>query len=334
MSVQLSDVHIPSSKLEQSFAVKKIDDSKFAGIKPLAKPSLNSRGIYGGNLCGQSIIAALETVPQGFTPHSLHSYFVKAGDDSKVCDYAVEKISDGKNFANRQVRVIQDSQIKYIVMISFTLKNSIEKSHKNYERAQDKSKINAPIEFQKTIPKDFYKFKLDELPVNVNDHTKTLHHKLPPSFTDHKLNSDEANKSAGDRDLSFWVKVDDNKLKANSEKFNKFKYAGFGVISDSLYLTSLSRILHLPIKNESGVGSSGGKGEHFFSVSLDHSIYFHDDNFDPTNWIFFNFKAPRFSNNRVLLQGDYYDQSGKLFASIVQEGLVFFHSGNELKAKL
>lgn len=312
------------SRLEKAFQIRKLSDLKYEGINPLTKPSLNSRGVYGGNLCGQALIVAIDTCPEGFTPHSLHSYFIKAGEDSMPCQYDVEKLSDGKNFANRLVRVSQKGQMKYIIMVSLTKKNSRSKAAEEY--AEDPKK-QSPFEYQAPVSSSFYRYKHEDLPVTMVDHTNTLQHKIPPNFVDHTMDPHEARKSPAERDLSFWIRVDD------TSKDPRYKYGGFGIMSDSLYLTSLSRVLHLPISGN-GIGTSGGKGDHFFSVSLDHTIYFHDDSFDPTKWVFFNFTAPRFSNNRVLLQGGYYDENGKLFATIVQEGLVFFHSGSEHKAKL
>ncbi|ODV65072.1 hypothetical protein HYPBUDRAFT_243866 [Hyphopichia burtonii NRRL Y-1933] len=304
----------PRSAVETRFGVSKIEELRYRGNQPLEKPAKTSRGVYGGNLCAQAILVSLETVPAGFTPHSLHSYFVKAGDDATSCEYDVEKLSDGRNFASRLIKVSQGGELKYIIMISLTKRNS----------SNEKT-----FEFQKKVPKTFYQYNLKDLYENTNDSNNRIHHKLPPNYLDPKIDQENLSKSAGDRDCSYWIRFDDEHM----NKESNLKYSGFGVISDSLFLTSLSRILNLP-SNIAKIGKSGGKGEHFFSVSLDHSIYFHDDSFDPTKWCFFNYKAPRLNNNRVLIQGDFYDEQGKLFASIVQEGLIFFHGGSELKAKL
>lgn len=324
-----------TSKLEDKFGIVKIGDHKYEGIKPLTKPLIDSRGVYGGNLCAQAILSALETVPASFSPHSLHSYFVKAGDDSIVCQYDVEEVSLGKTFANRIVRVLQRGDLKYMVMISLTKKNSVAKLRKLYHQQQTNSKSSYPIEFQKQVPKTFYQYKLHDLPTNINDYTETVHHKFPPNYFDPQIDQDHINKSAGDRDCSFWLRINDEKLsQCNKSIRDRYKYAGFGILSDSLFLTSILRLLYLPSTNKHQISTSGGKGEHYFSVSLDHSIFFHDEDFDPTKWSFFNFRAPRLANDRVLLQGDYYDELGKMYASIVQEGLLFFHGGHELKAKL
>lgn len=313
------------SKLESRFSIRRISDNKFIGDQPLLKPSENSRGVFGGNLCAQAILVGQETVDKSFVPHSLHSYFVKAGCDQTVCSYEVERLSSGNIFANRLIRVLQNNELKYIVMISFTTKNSIDKTRKNFTNNEN-SQI--PFEYQLPVNSDFYKYKLSDIKTrNDFDFGKNLKHKFPPNFVDQNLNLNEANKTPGERDLNFWIKVDDYKSK-------KFKYPGFGIVSDSIFLTSVSRILQMPFQNNFPIGATGAKNDHFLSVSLDHSIYFHDDKFDPTKWTYVNFKTPRFCNNRVFIQAGYYDQSGKLFASIVQEGLVLFHGKSELKAKL
>ncbi|KAK6457979.1 thioesterase-like superfamily-domain-containing protein [Scheffersomyces xylosifermentans] len=322
-------------RLEKNFAVRQISPPgsnvlEYQGLQTLAKPTKMSRGVYGGNLCAQTLVVAMESVPanEGFVPHSLHSYFVKAGDDTIPCNYQVEKLNDGKNFANRLIRVVQNGELKYIVMVSLTKKNSLEKAKKEYNNNE---KNPYPFEFQSAVPSTFYKYPQKDLELNTNfDHSGMLQHKFPPNFVDHELENDEHLKAAGDRELSFYIR-----LKEEEQLQSKYRYAGFAMVSDSIYLSSLSRILHLP-KLSSGLPISvfGEKAPYFFSVSLDHSIYFHDDDFDPKEWAFVNFKAPRFSNNRVLLQAGYYDKNGKLFATIVQEGLVFFKNGTEHKAKL
>ncbi|KAK6465304.1 thioesterase-like superfamily-domain-containing protein [Scheffersomyces coipomensis] len=301
----------------------------YEGVNPLTKPMPRSRGVYGGNLCGQAIVVALETVPADFVPHSLHSYFVKAGDDKIVCQYKVEKLSDGRNFANRLIKVLQNNDLKYIVMISLTKKNSMSNSIKEYNLNADK-KLPLPIEFQKEINSEFFKYSRDELPTYDNFEINNIfQYKFPPNYIDHKLNDNEHQVSAADRELSFWIRINDD---STGKSLTPYKYAGFGLISDSVFLSSLSRVLHLP-NYENGLPIDSGPG-HFFSVSLDHSIYFHDDAFEPKDWIYVTFKTPRFSNNRAMLTAHYYDQNGKLFASIVQEGLVFFRNGTEYKAKL
>ncbi|KAK6204815.1 thioesterase-like superfamily-domain-containing protein [Scheffersomyces amazonensis] len=342
MSAALSTNNIKRGRMDFAFEVKTIINPEtkeveyYEGIKPLNKPTPTARGVYGGNLCGQALIVALESVPanSGLVPHSLHSYFVKAGDDKIPCQYKVEKLSDGRNFANRLIRVFQNDELKYIIMVSLTKKNSMDKARKDYHQNNDTvKKPPLPIEFQKEVDSTFYKYSLNDLPTQFSyDTSGVLEYKFPPNYIDPKFNENEHLLQPGDRSLSFWIRVNDNTPGKSS---TAAKFAGFGVLSDSVYLSSLGRILHLPNYNNGlPLGALGTEEVHFFSLSLDHSIYFHDEYFEPKDWIYVTFSAPKLSNNRALLTAHYYDQTGRLFATIVQEGLVFFRNGSEYKAKL
>lgn len=312
-----------ASKLERSFAVRKLNDNRYEGLAPLLKPHVLSRGVFGGNLCASAMVAAMEDCP-GFTPHSLHLYFVKAGDDSAVCQFEIERLNDGKSFKNRLVRVIQNSELKYIVMVSLTAKT-------------DKKKQG--LDYQAPVNSSFYKYNPAELTVHtLFDYGGLLQHKIPPNFQ--QMDPKQAAISAGERELLFWIRIGDEDRPQVS---SKFRYAGIGVISDSIYLSAVSRLLdlpylgqdpHNPTKKIPSVLITGGKNSYFFGVSLDHLVFIHDDAFDPHDWIFVSFRAPRMVNNRVLMNASYYDKKGKLFASVVQEGLVYFHLGSERRAKL
>lgn len=301
----------------------------FEGILKLYKPSHNSRGVFGGNLCAQALVVAMETAPVNFVPHLLHLYFVLAGCDETKCSYTVERLSDGKVFCNRLIKVTQSGELKYVVMVSLTNKNLTHETRRRYEQTKSGQ---LGFEFQTPVNLTFYKYSLDELEtIKDYDFSGLLEHKFPPNFCDHQVDIDEHKKTAAERDLLFWIRCNDER-----PHDSKYRYAGFGLISDLIYLTSLLRILHLPAHDDPRfpIGPTGGKNNHFFSVLLDHAVYFHDDDFDPTDWTFVNFKTPRFSNNRVYIQAGYYNRQGKLFALVVQEGLVLFHGGSEFKAKL
>jgi len=322
MSVAVSS----KSRTEEAYGIKQIGDLEYEGLKPLGKPQPKARGVYGGNLCGQAIVVAMQTVDKDFTPHSLHSYFVAAGDDSQVCQYKVEAISTGKNFANRLVKCFQQEKLKYVVMISLTKRNSIKKTAQSFENT---GKGPRPFEYQLPPTSNFYKYKPEDVPNYNHAALSVIEHKLMPEFYNLEEQLEELKKSPGERDLSFFIRLNDK-----PDLDTAYRYGGMGSVSDSLYLASVTRILHLSGDNKNPLGGSGGNNKNFFSISLDHSIYFHDDDFNPTSWLYFSYSSPRFSNNRVLFQGGYYNQKGKLVASISQEGLVFFKEDAELKAKL
>lgn len=71
-------------------------------------PAVESRieRTFGGQIAAQAVAAAQRTV-SGKDIHSLHGYFVGPGDVSRPIEIRVERIREGKSFANRQVRVYQ-----------------------------------------------------------------------------------------------------------------------------------------------------------------------------------------------------------------------------------
>ena len=68
---------------------------------------LGFRAVFGGQVMGQALSAAKETLPEGRIVHSLHSYFLRPGDAEKPIIYDVENIRDGKSFSTRRVKAIQ-----------------------------------------------------------------------------------------------------------------------------------------------------------------------------------------------------------------------------------
>ena len=76
------------------------------------------RRVFGGQVIGQALAAATRTV-DGVLPHSLHAYFLLAGDPDIPIVYDVDRIRDGKSFTTRRVCVFQRGQAIFSIMVSF-----------------------------------------------------------------------------------------------------------------------------------------------------------------------------------------------------------------------
>ncbi|MCX7620902.1 MAG: acyl-CoA thioesterase II [Acidimicrobiales bacterium] len=72
-----------------------------------AGPDLGWGRIYGGQVVAQALRAATLTVEREHRPHSLHAYFVRAGDERQPVLYEVERVRDGRSFTTRQVVAYQ-----------------------------------------------------------------------------------------------------------------------------------------------------------------------------------------------------------------------------------
>lgn len=76
---------------------------------------------FGGHLIAQALVAAGRTVEQGRAPHSLHAYFLRAGDRSGPLHLRVQTLRDGRTGSVRSVRVEQAGRELVHVLASFAL---------------------------------------------------------------------------------------------------------------------------------------------------------------------------------------------------------------------
>ena len=70
--------------------------------------------VFGGQVLGQALSAASQTVPEERRAHSLHAYFLRRGDASKPIVYDVDCIRDGGSFTTRRVVAIQELSLIHI----------------------------------------------------------------------------------------------------------------------------------------------------------------------------------------------------------------------------
>ena len=85
------------------------------------------RGVFGGQVIGQALHSATRTVegaigPHGvrtMAPHSLHGYFLQAGDPTHPITYRVRRTSDRRSYVSRSVDAVQRGEIIFKMQASF-----------------------------------------------------------------------------------------------------------------------------------------------------------------------------------------------------------------------
>lgn len=77
--------------------------------------------IFGGQVLGQSLLAAARTTPEDRSPHSLHGYFLRPGDIDVPVTYAVDRIHDGRSFSTRRTQAYQDGVPIFSMIASFQI---------------------------------------------------------------------------------------------------------------------------------------------------------------------------------------------------------------------
>lgn len=75
--------------------------------------------LFGGEILAQAVMAACATVPDTHPVHSLHGYFILAGQNGVPVMFSVERTRTGKSFMTRTVNAKQENRSIFTLMISF-----------------------------------------------------------------------------------------------------------------------------------------------------------------------------------------------------------------------
>ena len=111
------------SDLVNLLALEPIEENLFRG----ASQDLGFRQLFGGQVLGQSLSAASQTVDEARHVHSLHGYFLRPGDATKPAVYLVDRPRDGGSFCTRRVNAVQNGEVIFSMGASFqTAQDGIE----------------------------------------------------------------------------------------------------------------------------------------------------------------------------------------------------------------
>jgi len=94
--------------------IERLEENLFRGLSP----QVGWQRVFGGQVIGQALVAANRTV-NGRLAHSLHAYFLRAGDPSVPIIYSVDRIRDGGSFTTRRVVAVQHGQAIFSMAASF-----------------------------------------------------------------------------------------------------------------------------------------------------------------------------------------------------------------------
>ena len=92
--------------------VEPIEENLFRG------QNHNTEHVFGGQVLAQALASAFRTVDPEHSLHSLHSYFLRAGDWTRPILYEVDRIRDGRSFSTRRVAAIQNGRTIFTLACS------------------------------------------------------------------------------------------------------------------------------------------------------------------------------------------------------------------------
>ena len=93
----------PPSTLLQLLDIETLDVDLFRGTAP----NTDVQRTFGGHVAAQSLVAAVRTVQEERSVHSLHAYFLRPGSPKHNIIYTVDRIRDGRSFSTRRVVATQ-----------------------------------------------------------------------------------------------------------------------------------------------------------------------------------------------------------------------------------
>ena len=120
-----------------------IDPDLFTNARPLWHPP-GARGIFGGGAIAQCLSAAQKTIPDDFTVHSMHCYFILAGNSEIPIIYHVERVRSGKSYMTRTVQARQRGKVIFTTTMSFVKQNS--GGERKVEHATEMPTVPGPID--------------------------------------------------------------------------------------------------------------------------------------------------------------------------------------------
>ncbi len=97
--------------------LEQIEENIFRGLSPKAR----TQRVFGGQVLGQALAAAIRTVEPSRLCHSLHAYFLRPGDPRVPILYEVDRARDGKSFTARRVVAIQHGKQIFNLAASFQM---------------------------------------------------------------------------------------------------------------------------------------------------------------------------------------------------------------------
>jgi acyl-CoA thioesterase-2 len=277
------------SELVELLALERIEENLFRG----QSQDLGWGQVFGGQVVGQALSAATQTVPEGRLIHSLHAYFLRLGDAHRPIVYDVDRIRDGGSFTTRRVVAIQGGHPIFNLSASFHGHEAgLEHSDPMPEAAGPDgiaSELDIWTQHAARLPTLVRARALAERPIELRPvNPVDLFH---PEI-----------KSA---DLTVWMRASGSL--PDDDPLHRYLLA---YSSDFNFVTTALR--------PHGVTWVAPDMQ---VASLDHVMWFHRP-FRMDDWLLHAIHSPSASGARGLVRGSIFSRDGRLVASTAQEGLI------------
>ncbi|MFF1398819.1 acyl-CoA thioesterase [Streptomyces sp. NPDC058287] len=251
---------------------------------------------FGGQVAAQALTAAGHTVAHERPVHSLHGYFLRAGNTRRPIVYSVERLRDGRSYTARRVTAIQDGEAIFTLSASFKVP----------EDESDRYQVMPDVPKPEELP-DAYRYWAENNPEAYREaayaHVMSMR-VVPPSAP-----GDPAAGDRGRTEQYVWFRTldplpDDPLLH----------------VCALAYCSDLSLAPTAALDQEALYPLRDGPSR-VAMTSLDHAMWFHRP-FRADDWLLFAQRSPSAGDGRGFNLGDFWTRDGTLVASVVQEAVL------------
>ena len=281
------DMSSPLDELLRILDLEAIEVNIFRGTSP----EENRVRVFGGQVAGQSLVAASRTVDEGSRfVHSIHAYFLRPGDPAAPILYEVDRLRDGRSFTTRRVVAIQHGEVIFNLQASF---------HAT-EPGLD-WQISAPQHVPEAASLPDFKERMAPHKDKIGEWYERPR-PIDLRYVDGDPFSRAGVESTGQR---VWMRADGHLPD------DPVLHACIVTYASDMTLLDTTLLPHGLAWSEGGVQMA----------SLDHAMWFHRP-FRADDWLLYDQHAISTSHARGLAGGSIYTHDGHLAVTVVQEGLI------------
>lgn len=275
--------------LLKTLDLEKIEQNLYRG----ESPQVGWQRVFGGQVIGQSLVAAQRTVDEDRPVHSLHGYFMRPGDPSVPIVYNVDRIRDGRSFTTRRVVAIQHGKAIFSMSASFQI---VEPGLEHFVEMPDLPNAE-DLPSEKQLAEQF----VNHAPESIRNYWQRERPiELRPINLDHYLSDKKL-----DPTQNIWIRATGEIPDDPAIQQAVLAYASDMTLLDTS-LFAHGRAIFDP---------------NLQVASLDHSIWFHRP-INMADWHLYSQDSPNSSGARGFTRGSIYSPDGQLVASVAQEGLI------------
>ena len=269
--------------------LERLEQDRFRG----SRLSVGWKRVYGGQVLGQALSAACQTVEAERVVHSLHSYFLLAGDPEHDIVYEVERVRDGGSFTTRRVKANQHGETIFIMSASF------HKHEEGFEHQAEMPRVPPPEQLPGA--RELIERIGSELPANMRAFWER-DNPIEMRITDARRYASREPRPA---EQAVWIRARGTVPAEPGLHSAVLAYASDFTLLDTALIPHGKLMFDRDIQ----------------LASIDHAMWFHRP-FDAGQWLLYVQESPSASGARGFCRGKVFDAQGRLVASTAQEGLM------------